>query len=486
MAYRDLRAWIARLEQEDLLRRITAEVDWSEEIGAISSRVTHRRGPALLFENIRDYQSSDCGLLFSSSLGTFGRIALAMGLAPDTPFLELMQVFRKRTRDPLRPIDVQGGTVKEVVHEGADANILEFPIPKWSDGDGGRYVTFGTWVSRDPETGNVNLGIYRGQVHDERTIGIYAAADKHIMRHYAKYQRLGQDMPVAIVIGGNPLLPVAGAAPYGLQASEYDLLGGLCQEPVEVARCETSDLVVPADAEIVLEGTMPIDPRAYRVEGPFAEFTGYYTSEPTPRPVARIRCITHRRRPIYQGTLRAKPVDESHVMDSLTASCFGWEVLEMLGIPGILDVYSPPCAALTDVRVRIKKMYQGHAKQVANALWAARPSHFKNVIVVDEDIDIHDADQLEWAFAYRVDAKDDGVVVFPGTPGMGLDPSTDPRWRDYAVFGRARWNRLLIDATKEWRWGPREEWGGDRYPPVAEMSQEARELIDRRWSEYGL
>lgn len=489
MFYKDLREWIATLEKEGELKRIQAEVDWDEEIGGITRRVfsMKERGPALLFENIKDYHNTPCKKLFTGSLTTYKRIAMMLGLPKDTPVKQIIQTVRDRIRNPVKPILVKSGPCKEHIKKADKVNILDIPTPKWHARDGGRYIhTFGGVITKHPVTGWTNVGIYRGMVVDKKTIAWALLMGKHWGHHYHEYQSLGKPMPVAVVFGWDPVLPFVACAPYAAEVPEYEIMGALRGEPVELVKCETIDLEVPATAEIVLEGLMPIEPESYKMEGPFGEFPGYYAGVSRPRPVTNINCVTHRKEPIYQGTLEGPPPNEDATCSSINLSVVGWEALDKMGIPGITDVFAPASVGFgTNVRVQINKRYQGHAKQVAACLWCATQTNFKNVTVVDEDIDIHDSDAVEWAFTYRVDPKED-LIVFPGAQGSPLDPSNDPRWQDPVIFGGGRWNRLLIDATKTWRWGPKEEWGGARFPPRVEVRAEIKQKVEKRWKEYGL
>lgn len=488
MAHQDLRDWIATIEERGQLKRIQAEVDWDEEIGGIAQRVfdMKERCPALLFENIKDYHKGPCTKLFTASLATYGRIALMLGLPQDTPVKEIIQTVRQSARNPIKPLLLNDGPCKEHIKKGDEVNILEFPVPKWHALDGGRYInTFGGVVTKDPAKGWTNVGIYRGMVIDKQTVAWSLLSGKHWGVHYHEYRTLGKPMPVAVIFGWDPVLPFTAGAPHPAGVSEYEVMGALRGKPVELVKCETVDLEVPASAEIVLEGFIPIEKESYQMEGPFGEFTGYYAGVPSRKPVMKVSCITHRQDPIYQGTQEGPPPNEDSLCSSINLAALGWEALQRMGIPGITDVFCPPSVGLgTTVRVQINKRYQGHAKQVAACLWSATTTHFKNVLVVDEDIDIHDPNSMEWAIAYRVDPKED-LIVFPGAQGSPLDPSSDPRCQDTTIFGGGRWNRLLVDATKTWRWGLQKEWGGKRFPPKVEVRAEIQKKVSERWKEYG-
>jgi 4-hydroxy-3-polyprenylbenzoate decarboxylase len=267
-------------------------------------------------------------------------------------------------------------------------------------------------------------------------------------------------------------------------------MGAFMGRPVELVRCELSDLVVPATAEIVMEGYVSPDPETFEMEGPFAEYTGYIGGEPDRRHVIRVECITHRNDPIFRGTITGcLPGSgcENSVMSSVQRAAVAWNILEKQGVPGILDVFIHPVNIGTTVCVRIHKTYQGQAQQIAAALWGSGAAQFryKNVFVADEDIDITSYEALDWAFAYRVDPDKD-LVVFPGSFGSPLDPSVPLNKRDVSRLGSGLWNRLLIDATKNWELPRRPEWGDDVYPPTVRPAPEDERAVSERWEELGL
>jgi 3-polyprenyl-4-hydroxybenzoate decarboxylase len=268
MKFLDMRQWIALLEKEGELRRITAEVDWDREIGAIARRVLEKKGPALLFESIKGYRSGRCTKLFVSGLGAQSRLALALGFLRDVANRELIQHVMKKNRETIAPIIVGTGPVKDVIVRGEAIDQTEFPVPQW------QYLAF--------------LLIKGGQ---------------HWGAHFAKWAARKQPMPVACVIGWDPIMPFLAGSPVLAGVCEWDVMGAYRDEPAQLVRCETVDLEVPATAEIVIEGYISDDPATYEIEGPFGEFTGYVSDLPTPRPTMKVTCITHRRDPIFSGTL---------------------------------------------------------------------------------------------------------------------------------------------------------------------------------------
>ena len=227
------------------------------------------------------------------------------------------------------------------------------------------------------------------------------------------------------------------------------------------------------------------------MEGPYAEFTGYFAGDRSPKPTIRVTAITHRNDPILRGTIEGcmpGSYSENAMISSIFRSSTAWNVLDRAGVPGIVDVWGPPVQAGINLNIAIKQSYRGQAKQAANALWGSSAAHvrYKHVTVVDDDIDIHDYAAVDWAIAYRVNAGEDDIVIMPATFGLGLDPSTRKRDRDPTLFGTGKWNRVLIDATINLDYDPDPDFGGSRYPPTVWPSKEDEEAARTRWKELGL
>jgi UbiD family decarboxylase len=493
MGFMDMREWMAAIEKQNGLRRIAAPVDWDREIGAIARRVLEKKGPALLFENIRGYETGRCTRLFTGGLGSRGRLALALGFHAETTNAELVQYVMKKNREAVPPRIVPTGPVKEVVLRGAEIDQTEFPVPRWHYLEGGRYIhTFSGIVTRDPDTRAMNVGIYRGMIGRKDTAPfLLIKGGQHWGQHFLKYSARGLPMPVACVIGWDPIMPFLAGSPIPAGVCEWDVMGGYRGEPAELVRCETVDLEVPASAEIVIEGVISDDPSTWELEGPFGEFTGYVSDVPTPRPTMRVTCITHRRDPIFRGCLEGTlpgSYSENSVMSSVQRAAIAWNILTAAGIPGIRDVFVPPITNGVNIIVQIKKAYQGQPKQIAAALWgnSAAQYRYKHVTVVEEDIDPSSYEQVDWAFAHRVNAGEDGIVVFPGIFGSPIDPSTPMADRDVSRLGTGLWNRVLIDATRSWKFERRPEWGNERFPPTVRPAPEDETRVRQRWEEYGL
>jgi 4-hydroxy-3-polyprenylbenzoate decarboxylase len=487
-----LRSWIALLEKHGQLRRIKAEVDWDQEIAGIARINLGLGGPGLLFEAIKDYRKGRCTKFLTSSVGNRTQVCLLLGLAPGTSDRDLVSHLKNVYRRGIPPVAVASGPVKDNILHDDDINLLEFPVPKWHHLDGGRFMdTFCGVVTKDPETGQTNVGLYRGQVLGPRQVGKLLIPTQHWGTHFAKHKDEMKPMPVAIVYGWHDVLPFCAGSPFPKAVNEYDRMGAILGRPVELVRCETSDLMVPASAEIVVEGTISPDPKSFATEGPFAEYPGYAGGVPSPKPVVEVACVTHRDDPILRGTLEgARPgfPSEDSPLCAYSWSAIAWNMLEDVGVGGVTDVWMPPVSTGTNIVVQIQKRYRGHAQQVATALWGTGAGQwfFKNVMVVEEDIDIRDPAALEWAFAFRVNAAQGQLLTFGPTFGSVLDPSTPRQQANPQKYGTGCWTRLLIDATRNWEFEPNPDWGGRRYPPINTLPVPLEERIRSRWSEYGI
>jgi 4-hydroxy-3-polyprenylbenzoate decarboxylase len=493
MGFVDLREWLGRLEKDGELRRIEAEVDWDRELGAIARRVLEKKGPALLFENIKGYREGRCTRLTTGVLGSRARLALALGFPRDAGNQELVQHVMRKNRETRAPVLVRTGPVKEHILRGVEIDQAAFPVPRWNFREGGRYIhTFSAMVTRDPETRVMNVGMYRGMIGQRDTTPmLLVKGGQHWGHHFAKYAARGEPMPVACVIGWDPIMPFLAGSPIPAGVCEWDVMGGYRGEPAELVRCETVDLEVPATAEIVLEGVISDDPATWELEGPFGEYTGYVSDVPTRRPTMRITCITHRSDPVFQGCLEGTlpgSYSENSVMSSVQRAAIAWNILSGAGIPGIREVFVHPITNGVNVCVQIAKHYQGQPKQIAAALWgnSAAQYRYKHVFVVEDDIDVGSYEQIDWALAHRMNAGEGSLFVFPGIFGSPIDPSTPFEDRDVAQLGTGLWNRVLFDLTRSWRLPRRAEWDNERFPPTVRPAAEDEARVRARWHEYGL
>lgn len=492
MQFGDLRGWIDHLRQAGELKEIDSEVDWDCELGTITRRAFgNGDGPALLFKNIKDYKSGRCTQLFTGGLSKYSRVAMMFGLPPDAPITDLVKAARKAYASRVPPVTVATGPVKENILKGDDINLFEFPVPRWHRLDGGRYInTMQGTVTADPETGRLNVGMYRGMIGKKNTLPVLLWRPQNWGQDFAKYNGQGKEMPVAFIYGWEPCLPFCASSPIPPDVSEYDVMGAIRGAPVELVDCETVPLKVPASAEIVIEGWISNDPSTFEMEGPFGEYTGYFGGDQCLKHTVRVTAITHRNNPIFRGTLEGtmpKMLNENSIMSSVQRAALAWNILDRSGVPGVTDVHCPPANNGTTLIIQLRQTYRGQAKQAACAIWGSNAAHlrYKHIWAVDEGIDIHDYGALDWAFAYRVNAAEDDIVFFPGTFGSALDPSTRLKYRDTNMYGTGKWCRVLIDATINLDFEPEANYQGDRYPRSVMPEPQDWELVDSRWKEYG-
>jgi UbiD family decarboxylase len=372
----------------------------------------------------------------------------------------------------MAPEIVKEGVCQEEVYTGDQVDVLKFPTPRWNRLDGARYIgTLGLVVNKDPETGVRNVGIYRLAIKGKNILGYNATQQTGL--NLRKHEKMGTPMPIAVAIGVPPAALAASCfiAPYGVD--EFSLAGPLLGRPLPLVKCKTVDLEVPANTEIVLEGTVSPHLEDWEDEGPFGEFTGYYGIR-TRNPVINLTAMTHRRDPILQGTLEGKPPTESTTL-RIGHTIGTWQKLERTGLPGIREVYCTDmgCTNFFTIVAIERNYYHGHARQVIEAVWATGFNH-KWTMVVDEDIDIYDRAQVEWAMTVRTQPHRDIIITDDSCIGCNLDPSIPPEDRPYPG---TRSSRIGINATKEFK--------GFSFPPIVRPSDEDFDRVDKRWSEYG-
>jgi 4-hydroxy-3-polyprenylbenzoate decarboxylase len=384
MGFKDLREFIDVLDKEGELVRIKEEVDWDLEAAAISRRVYELEGPAIFFEKVKDYPLGF--RIFGGSLGTFRRVAIAMGLPPDISVREIYAEFERREASPIKPLIVETGPCKENKLLGNEVDLYTLPAPYIHDGDGGRYI--GTWdvvVSKDPETGWQNWGMYRFMIHNKRFIVGFPRYHSHLgMVFHKHYIPRKEPMPIAVVLGASPLDHMVATTPYGIGVNEADYAGALGQEPVRLVKCETSDLLVPANAEIVIEGE--ILPDKVASEGPFGEYPGYRTEGIRMGVLCQVKAITYRTSPILTMISLGVPPDDSSIAASLTAGIAIKRRLKRHKIP-ITDVYVPPEGVTHLIVVGVKKGGMDIARKIGEIL-TARRADINKIIVVDDDVDV--------------------------------------------------------------------------------------------------
>ena len=464
---KDMRDFISKAEEHGLLHRIKAEVDWDLELSHIAKINEEKQGPALLFENVKDYDSP----VITSVCTTPERLALIMGEPRDTTLVDLMRVWVEKNENKIPPKWVDSGPCKENIMMGDEVDLFKFPAPKFYPLDGGRF--FGTAhfvVTKDPDTGWVNLGTYRLQLLDKNHLGTQFIKGKHSDIMLKKYQAMGKPMPVCAVVGCDPLLFLMGAARFSAFASEYDFAGSIRGKAIEVIKAETNDLPVPATAEIVVEGEVDAD--AFMDEGPFGEYTSYYSGVGSdPRNFIDVKCVTYRNNPIFWGTTVGRAVTDTHMTMALTYGATLWQQLTAMKIPGIKAVYCPPEGAGRFLAIiSVKQMYPGHANQVLTAAISTEMGAYglKTIIVVDEDIDPWDIPRVMYALSFRFNPK--RAQYIDRGRSTPLDPSLPISERDIT-------GRLLLDATIPYDW--------EEKPIPIELDPETVKKIQARWAELG-
>lgn len=422
MPFKDLREFITLLEEKKDLLRVKKPVDTRFEISAYIRKTSDRRGPAVFFEKVENFNTPVIGGVFATRERAF--------LALECTAKNYVEKFLHSLERLVPPRLVSEGPCKEIILKGEDIDLARFPIPIFSEKDPGPFITLGLVISKDSETRKNNTSIYRLQVKGKNRLGIMA---QQLLRQLSTAEAKGQGLPVAIAIGTDPVLALATQwqAPYG--TDELELAGALRGEPVEVVKAETVDLEVPATAEIVIEGT--ILPNLREEEGPFGEVSGYYTP-PHLKPVIEISAITHRRNPIYQAALTGMPTTENHVLKQIPLEAtYYWELKRRH--PGVAAVHFPSAGAVgLIVVIGMKQAAECEARNVIATMLGTRRN--KIIIVVDDDVDIYNMEKVLWAVATR-SQPDEDVVIFPRLTATKMDPSV----RKLGVGAG-----LGIDATK--------------------------------------
>lgn len=485
MAYKDLREFMEELENRGLLKRIKTEVDPELEITEIVDRVS--KGPdsknvALLFENVKGSKMP----VLINAFGSYERMSLAMGVEKlddiadelremlKLPYVSLQNKMSVVTMLPIikRAINfpkyVKSAPCQEVV-ETENPNLDEIPILKCWPNDGGPFVTLPLVFTKNPKTGKRNVGMYRLQKYDSRTTGMHWHIHKNGAENYRDMEAAGgEKIECAVAIGTDPVLTYAATAPLPRDIDEMVFAGFLRHKSVEMVKCKTVDIEVPATAEIILEGY--VLPHESRIEGPFGDHTGYY-SLADEYPVFHITAITHRKDPIYFATVVGRPPMEDAYLAKATERIFLPLLQQML--PEVKDINMPIEGVFHDCCiVSIKKQFPMHARKVMHALWGmGQMMNVKMIIVVDDHVDVQDYAQVAWRVFNNIDADHDLEIVHG--PLDVLDHSSP----------MAKWGaKLGIDATRTWP----EEGHAREWPEEVATPDEIKARVDAKWKELGL
>jgi len=480
VAFSDLRELVAHLERRGRLRRVTAPVSRDLEITEIVDRVSKARGEAnvaLLFEHVQGFEMP----VLVNAFGSAERMATALGVerlddlgARVAKLLDLKMPgsFLDKVRKLGTLLDVAKASPRRVsaapcqeIVETANPSLAGLPILKCWPGDGGRYITLPGVFTRDPVNGARNVGMYRLQVFDDRTLGMHWQTHKGGAEHE---HRATSRMPVAIALGGDPAMVYAASAPLPPGIDEVVFAGWLRGEGVELVPCRTIELEVPAQAEIVLEGY--VDPAERRREGPFGDHTGYY-SLARDYPVFHLTALTRRARPIYPTTIVGRPPQEDYWLGKATERIF-LPIMRLM-LPEIVDVNMPAEGVFHNmVIVSIRKRYPGQARKVMQALWGMGLMMLaKTIVVVSEHVNVHDLSEVAWRATGNIDPRRD-LVILEG-------PMDD---LDHAALRHRYGGKLGVDATEK---GPLDDVA-QAWPDEIRMTDEMRDLVTRRWHDYGL
>jgi 4-hydroxy-3-polyprenylbenzoate decarboxylase len=511
MAYRNLQEFIARLEREGELKRITEPVDVDLEITEITDRVSKAGGPALLFErprSARDAKDYSIPVLINT-LGSKRRLELALEAAsiedvagridelldvkPPGGFFDKVKMLPKLAElGSFFPKTVSNGPVKQVI-EREDLSLARLPVMKCWPEDAGRFITWPMVITRSPKTGRRNVGCYRMQIFDDRTTAMHWQIHKGGAEHFRALERqaageatallknaenqegsragspgAARRLEVAAAIGADPITMLSGVLPLPEDVDEFLFAGFLRREPVELVKCETVDLEAPAEAEIVLEGYVDLDD--IRVEGPFGDHTGYYSLADR-FPAFHLTCITRRRDPVYVSTIVGPPPMEDYWMGHAVERLF--LPLMRRQMPEVVDMHMPAEGVFHNLMiVSIRKRYPGHARKVMSAIWGLPGAMFtKCIVVVDDDVDVHNLRHVAWKAFNHIDPERD--IQFMLGPVDQLEHASR-----LPNFG----SKMGIDATHKW---PSEGFARP-WPDEIRMDTITKKKVDAIWKRLGL
>ncbi|MDP2647576.1 MAG: UbiD family decarboxylase [Desulfobacterales bacterium] len=478
--YRDLRDYLKVLEEKNKLVRIKSEINKDTELHPLvrwqfrGLPEAERKG--FLFENVTDVHGRKYSIPVAVAIHAASReiYGLAMGCGPH----EIAEKWTRAQLNPLAPRMVSSGPVQEEIHKGAKllehGGMEEFPVPISTPGfDNAPYLTAANWVTKDPETGLRNMGNYRSMVKRENRLGILSRGTQHLRIHWEKSRKAGKPLQAAIVLGPPPNVGLVATAKIAFGVDEYAVAGGLAGEPLELVKCQTVDLEVPATAEIVIEGEMPVD--AMETEGAFGEFSGYM-GMPGINPFLNITCITHRKKPIFNAFLSQFPPSESSKLRQVGSEAAFYKFLKYdCNISGVRDVaFHESSGSAPYMVIRIKKNFPSEGWQALNGAAAYTATNGKFIILVDEDIDPWDADSVNWAMSFRVQPHRD-IRITMGRESS-LDPSSAPLEEGDRRYPMPHGcSSILIDATMKWP-----------YPPVSLPRKNFMEEARKIWEREGL
>jgi 4-hydroxy-3-polyprenylbenzoate decarboxylase len=476
----DLSEFVEKLEKAGELKRVKTQVDSNLEISEILSRVMYSNGPAILFENVKNYDMPVLANAFGSlkrleiGLETIDFTEIGQRIVDITKMEMPTGIFDKIRKLPelskmadIAPKLQKSGPVTEVTEDAPSFDKI--PILKTWPKDAGKFITFGLVATRHPETGVRNLGVYRMQILDNTHALMHWQKHKRGAHHYDIKKDSGSKIEVAIIIGGDPATVFSAVAPVPEGLDKYLFSGITRKTGIKTVKCKTVDLEVPANAEIVLEGY--VDPSDIRMEGPFGDHTGYYTP-PEPYPVFTLTGMMRRQKPIYLTTIVGKPILEDAYIGKVIERSF-LPLIKMFH-PEVVDFSMPASGWFQGMAIiSIKKRYPGQAKKVMMGLWGmGQLSLTKFFVVVDEDVNVHDLNDVIWAITTRADAARDTTII-NNTPTDTLDPASP-----LVNLG----SKLGIDATQK----TKEEGYQREIQELVKSDEITKKTVDSKWSSYGI
>ncbi len=481
MAYENLRAFLSVLEREGELVRVREPVSPKLEITEIADRSVKGGGPALLFESVRGSAMPVAINLFASrrrmlralEISSYeewdARLDFFLDPKPPEGILGKLKALPRVTElAAVFPKTVRSGACQQVVATGEEVDLGQLPVLTCWPEDAGPFVTMPLVITRDPASGKTNVGMYRMQVFDRRTTGMHWQKHKDGAGQARGYERERRRMEVAAAIGCDPATVFSAVAPLPPGLSEFLFAGFVRSEAVPLVRGKTVDLLVPAEAEIVLEGY--VDPGERRVEGPFGDHTGFYSLEDE-FPVFHVTAVTRRRDPIYLTTVVGRPPMEDGFLGEAVERLF--LPLVKKTIPEIVDMFLPVEGIFHNLMiVAIDKRFPGHARKTMHAIWGTGQMMFtKTVVVVDAGVELRNAPELLWRVLTAIDPERDIELVRGPVDEL-----------DFASRLPCYGSKIGIDATRKWK----EEGFGRPWPPEIRMSAEVRQSVDRLWPSLGI
>lgn len=466
--------WLEKVEAIGELKRITASVD--PELEASTITYMHGKtlgGPTLLFENIKGHPGHR--LLYNPFGSSLNRMAISIREEPGKDAIELTRILshKMKSRIPPKMVDAKSAPVNQNIETGDQVNVTKFPAPKMWPLDGGKYIgTADAVITKDPTNDRVNLGTYRQMIEGPNQVGFYASPGKDALLDRERWWALGKPAPVAAVYGLDPLLFLCAATSFPKDVSEYEFAGGINGAPIEVFESDVTGLLLPANAEIIIEGFSYPDETAS--EGPFGEFTGYYGRPGGPTPYIEIKAIRYRNKPILTSALMADGLsNEVGILWGLSRAAKIWDDLAVLGVPGVKGVWVPPESAAGMTVVSIEQLYAGHAAQVgALAAQCMGGAYFtKYIVVVDDDVDPTNLGEVIWAMVTR-SRPAQSIDILRETWSTYLDPSQNPP--EIRPWG----SKCIINACKEFK-------HIKVFSPRNLLKKEMYEQVCARWQELG-